>query len=81
MKHEQWIRKFRVYYASNMWSGYCISRESAIIAATKRLVDGIYTYATIYDRETGEDVARLRMSRDRKHVTITGKNIFEERSV
>lgn len=64
------MRRFKTDYAG-VWCGYCKTRESAIIAAAKHLVNDGYSRATITDRETGEDVARMSLSADRKKATIT----------
>jgi hypothetical protein len=63
-------RRFKTDYAS-AWCGHCKTRENAIIAAAKHLVRDGYTACTITDVETGRDVARLRLSADRKTATIT----------
>jgi hypothetical protein len=64
------VRRFQTSYAG-LWSGYCKTRENAIVAATRHLVNDGYSRATITDRETGEDVVRLSLSADRKRATIT----------
>jgi hypothetical protein len=62
-------RRFTTDYAG-CWSGHCKTRESAIIAAIKHIVQDGYTRATITDKHTGQDVARVRLSEDRKRAVV-----------
>jgi hypothetical protein len=64
------MRKYMTDYAGT-WRGYCKTRENAIVAATRHLINDGYTRATITDRETGGDIVRLALSGDRCKVTIT----------
>lgn len=66
-------RRFRTDYAG-CWSGHCLTRESAIIAAVKHIVRDGYTSATITDKETDQDIARVTISADRKRAVITAVN-------
>jgi len=62
-------RRYTTDYAG-AWRGFCKSRESAIIAAVKHIVNDGYSRATVTDRETDRDVARISLSPDRKHAII-----------
>jgi len=64
------MRRYRTDYAG-VWSGYCKTRESAMVAAVKHVVNDHYSSATIIDRETDEDIARIRISKDRKQAIVT----------
>jgi hypothetical protein len=66
---KEYVRPFQTDY-SGCWSGHCKSRESAIIAAAKRMVNDCVTRATITDMTTGYDIARLTLSADKKKATI-----------
>ncbi len=71
------MRKFKNDYAGS-WFGYCKSVESAIIAATKHIVNDGYTRCTITDRESGQDVARIKLSDDRKRAVIETTSPFRK---
>jgi len=62
-------RPFQTDYAG-AWRGHCKTRESAIIAAAKHLVNDGYTRATVTNIDTGQDVARLHLSTDRTRAVI-----------
>lgn len=62
-------RPFQTDYAG-AWRGHCKTRESAIIAAAKHLVNDGYTRATVTNLNNGQDIARLRLSADRKKAVI-----------
>lgn len=62
-------RPFQTDYAG-AWRGHCKTRESAIIAAAKHIVNDGYTRATITNLDTGQDVARIRLSADRMRAVI-----------
>lgn len=62
-------RRFEVDYAG-AWKGHCKTRESAVNAACKRITTDNYSKATVTDKHTGDTVARLRLSDDRKKVII-----------
>lgn len=59
------LRPFKNDYAG-IWAGHCSTRESALVAAMKHVIRDCCTRATITDTRTGEDVARIRLSADRK---------------
>jgi hypothetical protein len=63
------MRRYRTDYAG-AWSGYCKTIESAIVAAARHVVLDGYTRATITDRETGLDVARVRLNAARTRAVI-----------
>lgn len=50
--------------------GHCNTRESAIVAAIRHVVNDGYTRATITDKERNVDVARVRMSDDRTRAVV-----------
>lgn len=62
-------RRYRVDYAG-VWPGHCKSRESALQAAFRHLAADGYSHATVTDKHTGEDIARLTVSSDRKAVHV-----------
>jgi diaminopimelate epimerase len=62
-------RPFQTDYAG-AWRGHCKTRESALRAAVRHVVDDGYSRATVTDVRTGEDVARVRVAADRRTVTI-----------
>lgn len=62
-------RPFQTDYAG-AWRGHCKTRESAIIAATKHIVNDGYSRATITNLDTQQDVARVRLSADRTRAVI-----------
>jgi hypothetical protein len=62
-------RPFQTDYAG-AWRGHCKTRESAIIAAAKHLVNDGYSRATVTNIDTNQDIARLRLSADRLKVVI-----------
>ena len=62
-------RRYETDYAG-AWSGHCITRESAIIAAMRHIVNDGYSRATITDKHTGEVVARVRLSEDKKRAVV-----------
>lgn len=64
------MRRFKTDYAG-VWSGFCKTRESAIVAAVRHAVNDHYSSATIIDRETNEDIVRVRLSKDRKQAIVT----------
>jgi len=73
----QFTRMFTTDYAG-AWSGHCKTRESAIVAAIKHIVNDGYTRATITNRVTGEDVARVRLSNDRTRAEVTVVKPFKK---
>jgi len=62
-------RPFVTEYAGS-GKGHCISRESALIAGYKHMVEGQYSRCTITNKPLDKDVARLHMSKDRKHIIV-----------
>lgn len=68
-------RRFKTDYAG-FWSGHCLTRESAVIAAMKRMVRDCCTRATVTDLDTGIDVVRLTLSADRTRATVTAVEPF-----
>ncbi len=52
------MRNFETDY-SGAWRGFCKSRESAIIAAIRKMVNEGYSRCTITNRETGQVAVRL----------------------
>ena len=68
-KEPEIIRRYRTDYAG-AFPGNCRSRETAILAAMLHVVRDGYTRATITDRVTGETVARVRLSDDRKRAIV-----------
>ena len=71
------MRRFETDYAG-AWRGFCNTRESAIVAATRHLARDGYKRCTISDRETGETVCRVELSSDRRQVIITAVRIFRK---
>ena len=70
-------RPFKTDYAG-AFPGRCSTRESAIIAATKHLVNDGYSRATITNLNNGHDIARLHMSADRTKVVIDAVTPFKK---
>jgi len=68
-------RPFKTDYAG-AWCGSCKTRESALIAAARHIVRDGYTTCTITDTRTGEDVAWVKLSADRRTATITTSKIM-----
>lgn len=64
------VRRYRTDYAG-VWHGHCKTRESAIVAAVKHVINDHYSSATVTDRETDVDIARVRLSKDRKQAIVT----------
>jgi hypothetical protein len=62
-------RPFKTDYAG-AFPGRCATRESAIIAATKHLVQDGYTRATITNLNNGHDIARLHLNAARTQAII-----------
>jgi len=70
-------RPFETDYAG-AWRGRCKTRESAIIAATKHLVNDGYSVAVITNIDTGQAVARINLSGDRTRVVIDAVRPFKK---
>lgn len=64
------MRPFKTDYAG-AWSGHCLTRESAIVAAVKHVVKDGYSRATITDKRSNQDVARVSLSTDRTRAVVT----------
>jgi hypothetical protein len=62
-------RPFLTTYAG-MWCGHCKTRESAILAAVKRVVNDGYLKATITDTTTNQDVVRIRVNAARTQAIV-----------
>jgi hypothetical protein len=62
-------RRFETDYAG-AWKGHCVTRESAILAAVRHIVQDGYSRATITDKVSGEVVARVSLSNDRRNAQI-----------
>lgn len=72
------MRRYETDYAG-MWRGFCKSRESAIVAAIKHVVNDGYTRCTITDRETGSPVARVGLNAERTRAVVTVVDRFRTR--
>jgi hypothetical protein len=70
-------RRFETDYAG-VWRGHCKTRESAIMAGMRHILQDGYSRATITDKHTGEVVARLRLSNDRKSVHVVAEKVFKK---
>lgn len=70
-------RRFETDYAG-MFRGHCKTRESAIIAAMRHILSDGYSAATITDKHTGDVVARLKISQDRKSVSLSAEKVFRK---
>ncbi len=66
---QDFIRPFNTDYAG-AWNGSCKTRETALIAAVKHIVNDGYSKATITDKRTGKDVARVSLDKGRRSATI-----------
>jgi len=62
-------RPFLITYPG-CWDGHAKTREGAINAASRHCVSDGYLSATITDKRTNQDIARVRVSRDRMTVTV-----------
>ena len=69
------MRRFETDYAG-AWSGYCKTRESAVIAAIRHVMEDGYTVCTITDRETGEFAARVTLDSTRRRATVETKKLI-----
>lgn len=63
-------RPFETDYAG-AWKGHCLTRESALIAAMKHIVQDGYSRATITSKDTNTVVARVQLDDSRKRAVIT----------
>lgn len=64
------MRPFETDYAG-WWRGHCKTLESAIVAATRKVVYDGFSRCTITNKETGQIVARVELQAHRKSATIT----------
>jgi hypothetical protein len=71
------MRRYETDYAG-AWRGFCKTRESAIVAAIKHVVNDGYTRCTITDRETGSPVARVGLNAERTRAVVTVVDKFKE---
>jgi hypothetical protein len=73
------MRRFETDYAG-AWRGFCKTRENAIIAAIKHIVNDGYSRCTITDRETGDTVTRVRLNAARNKAEVSVDSPFKEDS-
>lgn len=73
------MRRYETDYAG-AWRGHCKTRESAVIAAMKHIVNDGYTRCTITDKSTGTVVVRVRLSDDRKSAVVEAVTQFRKQS-
>lgn len=71
-------RFFQTDYASGSRPGFCLSLESATMAAMKRILFDGFTSATISTIGGDQDVARLKMNDEKTRILITTTKAFEE---
>jgi hypothetical protein len=71
------MRRFETDYAG-AWRGHCKTRENAVIAAMRHIVRDGYSRCTITDTITGEVVARIRLTADRKSATVDAVQQFKK---
>lgn len=62
-------RRYETDYAG-AWRGHCKTRESALLAACRHILSDGYTSATVTDKHTGDVVARVKLSTDRRKASI-----------
>lgn len=67
-------RRFETDYAG-AWRGYCKTRESAVLAGIRHILQDGYTTCTITDRETGMFVARVYLTSGYRAIVETQKVI------
>jgi hypothetical protein len=68
-RYNTYARPFLITYPG-CWDGHAKTREGAINAASRHCVSDGYLKATITDKRTNQDVARVHVSRDRTTVTV-----------
>ena len=66
---QSFARPFLITYPG-CWDGHAKTREGAINAASRHCVSDGYINATITDKRTNQDIARVRVSKDRMTVTV-----------
>lgn len=72
------LRPFETDYAG-VWRGHCLSRENAILAAMRHIVQDDYTSCTITDKRNATVVARVRLSADRRQAVVDVPKPFATR--
>jgi hypothetical protein len=77
VKGEVYPRPFLITYPGS-WDGHAKTREGAINAASRHCVNDGYLKATITDKRTDQDVARVRVSKDRMVVTVEAVKPFRK---
>jgi hypothetical protein len=68
-KANGYARPFLITYPG-CWDGHAKTREGAINAASRHCVSDGYTSATITHKHGMQDIARVRVSKDRMTVTV-----------
>ena len=71
------MRRFETSYAGT-WNGYCKTRESAILAGIRHILQDGYTACTVTDRETGLFVARVSLDPTRKRAVVETAKIIRK---
>lgn len=71
------MRRFETDYAG-AWRGFCKSRESAIVAGIKHILNDGYTTCTITDRETGFFVARVTLDPTRRRAVVETQKVIRK---
>lgn len=71
------MRKFETDYAG-AWRGFCKTRESAIIAGIRHILQDGYTTCTITDRETGMFVARVSLDPTRRRAVVETQKVIKK---
>jgi len=71
------MRKFETDYAG-AWRGFCVSRESAIMAGIRHILNDGYTTCTITDRETGMFVARVNLDPTRRRAVVETQKVIKK---
>jgi len=70
------MRKYETDYAG-AWRGFCKTRESAIVAGIRHILQDGYTTCTITDRETGLFVARVNLDPTRRRAVVETQKIIK----
>lgn len=70
------MRRFETDYAG-AWRGFCKTRESAIIAGVRHILQDGYTACTITDRETGMFVARVSLDPTRRRAVVETQKVIK----
>jgi len=69
------MRKYETDYAG-AWRGFCKSRENAVVAAIRHVMNDGYTTCTITDRETGLFVARVTLDPTRRRAVVETQKVI-----